>query len=79
MGGRAVTEEALSCPACGARTIPIIHGFPGREGFELAERGEAEIGGCIVSEDMPDRACTGRPKHSLRDGRVLGTLDDPWR
>ena len=79
MNDEAAADEAIACPACGARTIPIIHGFPGREGFELAERGEAELGGCIISDEMPDRVCTGRPSHALREGYVVDGPDDPWR
>lgn len=39
-----------SCPACGAgNAIPIVYGLPGPELSEARERGDAEIGGCVIT------------------------------
>jgi len=47
------------CPRCGARAIPILHGMPTLEAFEAADRGEIALGGCVVTDEDPDFACTG--------------------
>lgn len=47
------------CPRCGARTVPILRGYPTAEGFAMAERGEVVLGGCVVMGDDPTHACTG--------------------
>lgn len=40
---------APSCPACGAgNSIPIEYGEPIPEVWDAAERGEVELGGCVV-------------------------------
>jgi len=33
----------------GVRVVPIVYGLPTAEGFAAAERGEIELGGCIIS------------------------------
>lgn len=46
------------CPRCGVIAgVPIEYGLPDRELFEQAQRGEVEIGGCLVGDDAPDRFC----------------------
>lgn len=46
------------CPQCRQRqVIDIAYGMPGVELAEMADRGEAWLGGCCLSEDMPDRHC----------------------
>ncbi len=50
-----VLRKGSKCPTCNAgKLIPIIYGFPGRELMEQAERGEIEIGGCVVSNEVFD-------------------------
>lgn len=47
------------CPQCRARSgVEIVYGEPGFELFEQAERNEIYIGGCVLTEDQPDRHCT---------------------
>jgi hypothetical protein len=46
------------CPLCRQRRgVDIAYGMPGIELAEMAERGEAWLGGCCLSEEMPDRHC----------------------
>ena len=46
-----------ACPACGGKLLPILYGLPSGEGFQMAERGEVVLGGCIVGGDDPQFAC----------------------
>jgi len=41
-------KAASTCSQCGGPTIPIAYGFPGPELSDAAERGEVELGGCLV-------------------------------
>lgn len=70
--------EAPRC--CDIPMTPIVYGMPGPELFEAAERGEVELGGCCISDDMPMFRCD-------RCGRTVGRLgevmdehltDDSW-
>lgn len=46
------------CPQCGQNAgVSIIYGYPTRRLFRQAERGRVALGGCIVSNDDPDRQC----------------------
>ena len=46
------------CPKCKSENVvPILYGLPDSEGFEMAERGEVQLGGCIVYKGMPEYAC----------------------
>jgi hypothetical protein len=46
-----VLRKGSRCPDCkGARLIPIVYGMPGSELVEQSERGEVELGGCVVTE-----------------------------
>lgn len=66
-GGCGVVEQpgpmssiASKCPQCGGtKILPIVYGLPGPELVEADARGEAVIGGCLVSEDSPHWCCTG--------------------
>lgn len=53
----AVTRKPRKCPHCGGKVVPILYGEPSNEGFQMAERGEVALGGCIVRERMPDYQC----------------------
>lgn len=53
--GRVETGSALrtgsKCPTCKVgKLIPIVYGMPQSELIEQSERGEVELGGCIVTE-----------------------------
>jgi hypothetical protein len=37
--------------------MQIAYGFPGRELFEMAERGEVALGGCCLYPGMPFNCC----------------------
>jgi hypothetical protein len=66
------------CPQCrGKSGVNIVYGYPGFDLRERSERGEVHIGGCVLTEDQPDRHCTScehewqiRRRRSKRDFRV---------
>ena len=44
-------RKGSNCPTCNAaKLIPIVYGLPGRELMEQSDRGEIELGGCIITE-----------------------------
>ena len=44
-------RKGSHCPTCNAgKLIPIVYGLPLRELMEQSERGEVELGGCIITE-----------------------------
>lgn len=47
------------CPVCKEKTgVNIMYGMPGPELFDLIERGEVALGGCVIIDGQPDRRCT---------------------
>lgn len=48
-----------ACPQCGRNdeVVPILYGMPASETLEAAERGELQIGGCVIDDDQPTRFC----------------------
>ncbi len=53
-----VNEQAPACPnCCSTDVVAILYGSPTLEGFEMVQRGERELGGCVVSHDSPMWAC----------------------
>ena len=56
--GEEARGEETRCPTCGSdRVVPILYGFPFGEMQEAADRGEAVLGGCIMSGHDPMKAC----------------------
>jgi len=46
------------CPACKQKTgVDILYGLPTEEAFEMADRGEIVLGGCILPINGPERKC----------------------
>ena len=46
-----VLRKGSRCPTCNAgKLISIVYGMPLRELMEQSERGEVELGGCIITE-----------------------------
>jgi hypothetical protein len=44
-------RKGSHCPTCNAgKLIPIVYGLPLRELMEQSERGEVQLGGCIITE-----------------------------
>jgi hypothetical protein len=44
-------RKGSNCPTCKAgKLIPIVYGLPGRELMEQSDRGEIELGGCVVTQ-----------------------------
>ena len=44
-------RKGSNCPTCNAaKLIPIVYGLPGRELIEQSDRGEIELGGCVVTQ-----------------------------
>lgn len=57
-GSRGSGSGLDACERCGfSRWIPILYGMPGHEMMDAAERGEIELGGCVIESDAPDRRC----------------------
>ena len=53
-------REAPKCPSCGSsKVVPIVYGMPGSELAEAYERGEVELGGCVITGDDPQWRCKG--------------------
>ena len=50
-------EGTTECPACGGKLVPILYGLPDSEAASAADRGEVELGGCLVTGDDPHLAC----------------------
>ena len=49
-----------ACPSCGSTdAVRMVYGYPTAETFEAAERGEVQLGGCVIGEESPDYACQG--------------------
>ena len=47
------------CPHCRSKTgVPVQYGFPTLASVDAAERGEVVLGGCVLGDDDPPRACT---------------------
>jgi rubrerythrin len=55
----ATPADERICPRCGATVtlLPILYGYPSHETFEAYERGEIQLGGCVVTDDDPEFAC----------------------
>jgi len=46
------------CPYCRSRkVVHIVYGMPRSELMEASERGEVELGGCVIGENDPDWHC----------------------
>lgn len=54
-----VGRKPRKCPHCGGKVVSILYGFPSGEAFEKAERGEIVLGGCCITDLMPQWQCTG--------------------
>lgn len=65
------------CPRCGGATRPIDYGLPDLEAFGKADRGEAELGGCIVHDEQPHSRCTDCGVTLLNTDEGLEVLDPP--
>jgi len=52
-------KSSRRCPKChhDDAVVPIIYGYPMPELEEIAERGEVELGGCLVGDIDPKFAC----------------------
>lgn len=61
----------ISCPECGStEVIPIVYGMPDQALFEASERGEVELGGCVILEDDFTHACRACGHHFRRPART---------
>ena len=52
-----VSRKPSKCPHCGGKVVLIIYGEPSTECFEMFERGDIVLGGCCITEGMPDWQC----------------------
>ena len=54
MPDRGHTQQSHDCTE---HATKVMYGFPGPEAIEAYERGEIELGGCMVREDSFDYRC----------------------
>jgi len=56
-----------TCPRCGASLIEIIYGYPSNELFEMDERNEVRLGGCVIPspEQYFHYECSGPLVHKF--------------
>ncbi len=48
----------MRCPKCGSdRVVPILYGYPIGPMVDAVERGEAVLGGCLMSGNDPMKFC----------------------
>ncbi len=71
-----IAEELImwghaTCPQCGGKTIPTIYGYPSRKAFEMAERGEVRLGGCVITVDQHET-----PPYCPACGRYVRPLEE---
>lgn len=53
-------DSRFKCPQCKQKAgVNILYGHPSDEAFQLAERNEAVLGGCMQQMGDPDRQCLG--------------------
>jgi hypothetical protein len=38
---------------CDGVMTPIVYGYPSESMFEAADRGDIQLGGCVIGDDMP--------------------------
>ena len=66
------------CPNCDAgRAMTVLMGFPGPEAWELAERGEAILGGCLIGPvhiEQPMECDSCNWSGLMIDGKVEGKV-----
>lgn len=77
-------RKGSKCPTCEVgKLIPIVYGMPGRGLIEQTERGEIELGGCVVSQVFdPERGfISGDPELSCPacEGRFFRNLAESLR
>lgn len=49
---------AMTCERCGSsNVVRIAYGYPGAEMRDEVRRGEAVLGGCLVSPESPSHEC----------------------
>lgn len=54
-----VQGRPAQCTECGGRVVNILYGYPAPDAFEMAERKEIVLGGCLINtEGDPQWACT---------------------
>jgi len=66
------------CPNCDeGRALPVLMGLPGPEAWELAERGEVILGGCVLGPvhiDQPMECDSCNWSGLMIDGNVEGNV-----
>ena len=62
------------CPGCGGWAVPVVYGYPCIEHADAVLRGEVVLGGCAVTDRMPDWSCPGCGRQF---GGTLGVGGDP--
>jgi hypothetical protein len=71
------SDLAPRCPSCRRRLVPILYGYPSAGLMKDAEKGRVALGGCVVSEDVPDLVCRGCRRYFKGDGEPCSGGVDP--
>jgi len=51
-------RQPPECPSCGSSdVVPIVYGMPDAELAEASNKGEVELGGCVIMVDDPKWRC----------------------
>jgi transposase-like protein len=51
-------RKTPKCPSCGSsKVVPIVYGLPDADLGEASEKGEVELGGCVITVDDPKWRC----------------------
>lgn len=57
-GGMKVKIWFYDCPFCGGkRAVDVVYGYPAPETLQMWKDKKIQLGGCIVTGKMPNRAC----------------------
>ncbi len=71
MAEELIMRGPATCPQCGGKTRPTLYGYPSRKVFEMAERWEVELGGCVTPVDQHET-----PHYCPACGRYVRPLEE---
>jgi ribosomal protein S27AE len=83
---KVLRSDAVTCPRCGARGVPILFGRPADAASEARRDGALVLAGCLVRQDGsdPQWQCSNHRSHQWTDGdpqspRWLAAIDEALR
>lgn len=69
------------CQRCGGAVLPIVYGYPARETFKAAARGEIILGGCCIPDDfdkLEDWVCKECGQRYKKQTEEVPTYDEAF-